>query len=565
MDAGITTTGGAQPAPLPRPVRRPAGPQRQVLAPPPARVACSHPRPASTSRSPSAPPPAPSPQDMRESRPGGGAQVRRGRRRRKPGSGRAAEESQASIPWGYGPEQSPPCRSIPIACSSTGRSPRPPSRRRAASLGPAATEAWLSLRIYDVTGRLFDGTNAHGYFDQTWASIVRSAVVLPGRQAHLAGHRGDRSQVPRGLLRQDRSVRPGGPSRARSRSAWRRSRVDVRAGRAPVRCRAPAAGWRREVAAAGAGPGGAGRHRAGRARGRLGPRGWLGEAGGVEASLCPRASVPDVRRCSGLGAATKSCARPTNLRWERDRRDRASIAGGLPGFLELAGGDSAARLLVGGAFSYPVADPCAHARELRRPGAGLPLRQAHARGVGALAGHHQGHRRARRAREVLGLADGPRLDATRVWREVVTTGDTPVHWAVPAPAPPTLAPGGSELRLVGASERYRLGASELRLGGRQRTRLRRAASELRAPGGAVGAAVRRGQRAALWRGQRAAPVAGPASAGWAAPVNGAWGAAASASGRRQRRPPAGRRRHVEQTPADGRAAGPAAAAQGLPT
>lgn len=32
-------------------------------------------------------------------------------------------------------------------------------------LGEGGDGAWLSLRVYDVTGRIFDGTNAHAYFD----------------------------------------------------------------------------------------------------------------------------------------------------------------------------------------------------------------------------------------------------------------------------------------------------------------------------------------------------------------------------------------------------------------
>lgn len=37
--------------------------------------------------------------------------------------------------------------------------------RARAALGPGGPDAWLSLRVYDVTHRIFDGTNAHGYFD----------------------------------------------------------------------------------------------------------------------------------------------------------------------------------------------------------------------------------------------------------------------------------------------------------------------------------------------------------------------------------------------------------------
>jgi hypothetical protein len=33
------------------------------------------------------------------------------------------------------------------------------------SLGKAGKDAWLNLRIYDTTDRIFDGTNAHSYFD----------------------------------------------------------------------------------------------------------------------------------------------------------------------------------------------------------------------------------------------------------------------------------------------------------------------------------------------------------------------------------------------------------------
>jgi len=32
-------------------------------------------------------------------------------------------------------------------------------------LGAGGKDAWLSLRVYDITGRIFDGTNAHSYFD----------------------------------------------------------------------------------------------------------------------------------------------------------------------------------------------------------------------------------------------------------------------------------------------------------------------------------------------------------------------------------------------------------------
>jgi hypothetical protein len=33
------------------------------------------------------------------------------------------------------------------------------------ALGPGGAGAWLNLRVYDISGRIFDGTNAHSYFD----------------------------------------------------------------------------------------------------------------------------------------------------------------------------------------------------------------------------------------------------------------------------------------------------------------------------------------------------------------------------------------------------------------
>ena len=37
--------------------------------------------------------------------------------------------------------------------------------RAQSGLGPGGAGAWLTLRVYDVTGRIFDGTNAHAYAD----------------------------------------------------------------------------------------------------------------------------------------------------------------------------------------------------------------------------------------------------------------------------------------------------------------------------------------------------------------------------------------------------------------
>jgi len=50
-------------------------------------------------------------------------------------------------------------------------------------LGSGAQEAWLNLRIYDITGRIFDGTNAHGYFDIKIERSDRQWFVHIGKPA----------------------------------------------------------------------------------------------------------------------------------------------------------------------------------------------------------------------------------------------------------------------------------------------------------------------------------------------------------------------------------------------
>ena len=50
-------------------------------------------------------------------------------------------------------------------------------------LGAGGQEAWLNLRIYDITGRIFDGTNSHGYFDIKVERSDRQWFVNIGKPA----------------------------------------------------------------------------------------------------------------------------------------------------------------------------------------------------------------------------------------------------------------------------------------------------------------------------------------------------------------------------------------------
>jgi hypothetical protein len=87
-------------------------------------------------------------------------------------------------------------------------------------LGPAGTNAWLNLRVYDISGRLFDGTNAHSYFDhrierhdRQWFFVINkptsSACVevgLKSEEGYFAKIvRSGRAEFPR------REPMPGGP------------------------------------------------------------------------------------------------------------------------------------------------------------------------------------------------------------------------------------------------------------------------------------------------------------------------------------------------------------------
>jgi hypothetical protein len=58
--------------------------------------------------------------------------------------------------------------------------------RARAGLGSGGQDAWLSLRIYDTTGRIFDGTNAHSYFDHGLDRSDRQWFFHVGKPASSA-------------------------------------------------------------------------------------------------------------------------------------------------------------------------------------------------------------------------------------------------------------------------------------------------------------------------------------------------------------------------------------------
>jgi hypothetical protein len=79
---------------------------------------------------------------------------------------RIAEPPAEHIPWGYGQDRITilPIDPRRLYAYWEVRDDSIEAARQA--LGKGGRDAWLGLRVYDITGRIFDGTNAHSYFDQ---------------------------------------------------------------------------------------------------------------------------------------------------------------------------------------------------------------------------------------------------------------------------------------------------------------------------------------------------------------------------------------------------------------
>jgi hypothetical protein len=82
------------------------------------------------------------------------------------GRRRGSEGPPEQIPWGYGYDRVTAMAIDPDRLFVYWEVSDDAIARARDGLGAAGDGAWLDVRVYDVTGRLFDGTNAHGYFDQ---------------------------------------------------------------------------------------------------------------------------------------------------------------------------------------------------------------------------------------------------------------------------------------------------------------------------------------------------------------------------------------------------------------
>jgi hypothetical protein len=77
----------------------------------------------------------------------------------------ARTEAPETIPWSYGYDRVTGMAVDPDRLFVYWEVTDEAMARAQAALGPAGKDAWLNLRIYDTTERIFDGTNAHSYFD----------------------------------------------------------------------------------------------------------------------------------------------------------------------------------------------------------------------------------------------------------------------------------------------------------------------------------------------------------------------------------------------------------------
>src|SRR5215471_8602881 len=81
--------------------------------------------------------------------------------------GPGAEEKPvpANIPWGYGQDRVTAMYVNPERLYAYWEMTDGAIDIARRALGPGGAGAWLNVRVYDISGRLFDGTNAHSYFD----------------------------------------------------------------------------------------------------------------------------------------------------------------------------------------------------------------------------------------------------------------------------------------------------------------------------------------------------------------------------------------------------------------
>jgi hypothetical protein len=391
----------------------------------------------------SLPPPTPSPQDMRESRPGAAHKFDVGEGA-EPDLAALRAESEASIPWGYGRDRITAMPVDPDRLYAYWEVTDDAIARARSGLGAGGEGAYLCLRLYDITGRIFDGTNAHVYSDFGIDRSQRQYFFQVGKPSSeavveigLKSHEGFFVKVGRS----GRVTFPRRSPNAGSEAEWMTVRVST---------------GQVEGAFAGGGAGaGAGAAAAGPAPGSWSPG---GAAGMIPEGVHFAEGFTDLRRL--LWGARSEDSFPTQyLRWEEIAE--TEVDADVIRSWTWQSGDVQTDSWTSGPFSYPVAAPLpvqetygGPARVFRsgsRTHVVWGPWQVVIKGIGAHA-----------EREELGRWEIFRSWSATGWKVIRTPGEGASVIAMGGSGGRL---GASEQRLGGASERFRLGASELRLGG----------------------------------------------------------------------------------------------------
>jgi hypothetical protein len=316
-------------------------------------------------------------------------------------------------------------------------------------LGAAGHDAWLTLRVYDISGRLFDGTNAHSYFDHAVARWDRQWFFEIGKPTSVAC-------VELGL-----------------KSAEGYFVKISRSGRVEFPRREPVGGNQIEWLTVQTASGAAGQPIAGAHPMAGGGAFGDGGGGGVSGHREPH-GVPEWANGGG-GAGPGGFPIGTNTferRWEW--REEGGVHGEWR--TELASvewiGPMVRTAWEAGPFTYPVQSP-AYIEEWND--GSMTVRSENGK-VHIVYGPWQVVIRgigARAERRVLAT-----WEIRRSWATTVETQRSGTTWRPLAPGSSEWVAqggserswmGGSELRLGGASEMFMLGASELRFAGASET------------------------------------------------------------------------------------------------